>query len=93
MKYSFDHRLHQSVSAIWYARWFWLFPVFTQQACQQNPALVDGVDAIGITVYDMDRAVDSIPRSSRSKRYRTPKSRESYEHLEGVFGCGCAWYE
>ena len=33
-------------------------PGFTQQ----TPALVDGVDAIGITVSDMDRAIDFYSR-------------------------------
>ncbi len=54
------NRLHQTVSAIWVLSLVLAVPqLFTQCAlAQQNPALVEGVDAIGITVSDMDRAVD-----------------------------------
>jgi len=62
--------------------------LFTQQALAQlNPALVDGVDAIGITVYDMDRAVDFYSKVLTFEKVSdTEVAGESYEHLEGVFG-------
>jgi len=77
------------VSAIWVCSLVLAIPqLFTQQAlAQQNPALVDGVDAIGITVYDMDRAVDFYSKVLTFERVSdTEVAGESYEHLEGVFG-------
>jgi catechol 2,3-dioxygenase-like lactoylglutathione lyase family enzyme len=54
---------------------------------QQRPALVDGVDAIGITVSDMDRAVDFYSKVLTFKKVSdTEVAGENYEHLEGVFG-------
>ena len=52
-------RIRRRVSAIWVLSLVMAVPqIFTQRAVAQlNPALVDGVDAIGITVSDMDRAV------------------------------------
>src|SRR6266568_4991663 len=84
-----SNRLHQSVSAIWVFLLVLAIPqLFTQQAlAQQNPALVDGVDAIGITVYDMDRAVDFYSKVLTFEKVSdTEVAGESYEHLEGVFG-------
>jgi catechol 2,3-dioxygenase-like lactoylglutathione lyase family enzyme len=62
--------------------------VFNQQAlAQQNPALVDGVDAIGITVSDMDRAVEFYSKVLRFEKVSDREvAGENYEHLEGVFG-------
>jgi catechol 2,3-dioxygenase-like lactoylglutathione lyase family enzyme len=62
--------------------------LITQQAlAQQNPALVDGVDAIGITVSDMDRAVDFYSKVLTFEKVSdTEVAGEIYEHLEGVFG-------
>jgi len=77
------------VSAIWVCSLVLAIPqLFTQQAlAQQNPALVDGVDAIGITVYDMDRAVDFYSKVLTFEKVSdTEVAGESYEHLEGVFG-------
>src|SRR5246127_1203724 len=61
---------------------------FTQYAlAQQNPALVEGVEAIGITVSDMDRAVDFYSQVLPFEKVSDPQvAGESYEHLEGVFG-------
>jgi len=54
---------------------------------QSSPALIDGVDAIGITVSDMDRAVDFYSRVLTFEKVSdTEVSGEEYEHLEGVFG-------
>src|SRR5437660_3632808 len=54
---------------------------------QQRPALVDGVDAIGITVSDMDRAVDFYSKVLTFEKVSdTEVAGEGYEHLEGVFG-------
>src|SRR5207302_11397877 len=62
--------------------------LFTQRAlAPQNPALVEGVDAIGITVSDMDRAVDFYCKVLTFEKVSdTEVAGETYEHLEGVFG-------
>ena len=62
--------------------------IFTQQAlAQQSPALAAGIDAIGITVSDMDRAVDFYSRVLTFETVSdTEVAGENYEHLEGVFG-------
>src|ERR1700690_3207284 len=57
------------------------------QALAQRPALVDSVDAIGITVSDMDRAVDFYSRVLTFEKVSDVEvAGDSYEHLEGVFG-------
>jgi catechol 2,3-dioxygenase-like lactoylglutathione lyase family enzyme len=54
---------------------------------QQRPALVDGVDAIGMTVSDMDRAVEFYSKVLTFEKVSdTEVAGENYEHLEGVFG-------
>lgn len=54
---------------------------------QKSPALIDGVDAIGITVADMDRAVDFYSRVLTFEKVSdTEIAGADYEHLEGVFG-------
>src|SRR5215469_8831819 len=54
---------------------------------QNSPALIDGVDAIGITVSDMDRAVDFYSRVLTFEKVSdTEVTGADYEHLEGVFG-------
>ena len=56
-------------------------------SAQQRSALVDGVDAIGITVSDMDRAVDFYSKVLTFEKVSDVEvSGENYEHLEGVFG-------
>jgi len=57
-------------------------------ALAQPPSpLVDGVDAIGITVSDMDRAVDFYSRVLTFEKVSdTEVAGENYEHLEGLFG-------
>ena len=58
-----------------------------QVLAQPSPALVDGVDAIGITVSDMDRAVDFYSKVLTFEKVSdTEVAGENYEHLEGVFG-------
>jgi catechol 2,3-dioxygenase-like lactoylglutathione lyase family enzyme len=58
-----------------------------QVLAQRQPALIDGVDAIGITVSDIDRAVDFYSRVLTFEKVSdTEVAGENYEHLEGVFG-------
>ncbi len=58
-----------------------------QGLAQQHQALVEGVDAIGITVSDMDRAVDFYSRVLTFEKVSdTEVAGDNYEHLEGVFG-------
>src|SRR5260370_24300554 len=83
------NRPHQSVSAICVLSLVLAVPqLFIQHAlAQQNSALVEGVDAIGITVSDMDRAVDFYSKGLTFEKVSdTEVAGESYEHLEGVFG-------
>ncbi len=89
MKPLFHRRAHQHVLVIWVLSLGLVVPqFFTQEAlAQQHPALVDGVDAIGITVSDMDRAVDFYSKVLTFEKVSdTEVAGESYEHLEGVFG-------
>jgi catechol 2,3-dioxygenase-like lactoylglutathione lyase family enzyme len=55
---------------------------------QQLPApLVTGVDAVEITVSDMDRAVDFYSKVLTFEKISdTEVAGDAYEHLEGVFG-------
>jgi catechol 2,3-dioxygenase-like lactoylglutathione lyase family enzyme len=54
---------------------------------QQRPFLVDGVDTIGITVSDMDRAVNFYSRVLTFEKVSdTEVAGENYEHLAGLFG-------
>jgi catechol 2,3-dioxygenase-like lactoylglutathione lyase family enzyme len=54
---------------------------------QQHRALVEGLETIGITVSDMDRAVDFYSKVLTFEKISdTEVDGESYEHLEGVFG-------
>ncbi len=63
-----------------------ILAVHELQAQQPSP-LVDGVDAIGITVSDMDRAVDFYSKVLTFEKVSdTEVAGDSYEHLEGVFG-------
>src|SRR6201987_43735 len=83
------NHLGQSVLAIWVLSLVLAVPqIFTQQAlAQQNLALVDGVAAIGITVSDIDRAVDFYSKVLTFERVSdTEVAGDNYEHLEGVFG-------
>ena len=83
------NRLSQSVLAIWVLSLVLAVPqLFTQHVlAQQNPALVEGVDAIGITVSDMDRAVDFYSKVLTFEKVSdTEVAGDSYEHLQGVFG-------
>ncbi|MGA6952001.1 MAG: VOC family protein [Candidatus Sulfotelmatobacter sp.] len=58
-----------------------------QLQAQRPSALADGVDAIGITVSDMDRAVDFYSKVLTFEKVSdTEVAGDSYEHLEGVFG-------
>src|SRR5436309_11619896 len=82
-------RLRHRVLAVWVLPLLLAAPqLFIQHAlAQQNPALVEGVDAIGITVSDMDRAVDFYSKVLTFEKVSdTEFTGEDYEHLEGVFG-------
>jgi len=58
-----------------------------QILAQQSAPLVDGVDAIGITVSDMDRAVDFYSRVLTFEKVSDAEvANDDYEHLTGVFG-------
>src|SRR6266404_2471037 len=58
-----------------------------QTLAQQSAPLVDGVDAIGITVSDMDRAVDFYSRVLTFEKVSDAEvANDDYEHLTGVFG-------
>src|SRR6266516_1641446 len=84
-----SNRHRQSVSLVWVLSLVLTVPqFFTQQAFgQQSPALVGGVDAIGITVSDMDRAVDFYSKVLTFEKISDAEvGGENYEHLEDVFG-------
>lgn len=80
--------LRESALAIWLLLLLGVPHPFTQQArAQQHAALVEGVDAIGITVSDMDRAVAFYSKVLTFEKVSdTEVAGEDYEHLEGVFG-------
>ena len=68
------------------AIWMWLSAAVTS-APAQHGALVEGVDAIAITVSDMERAVDFYSRVLTFEKVSDVEvTGEAYEHLEGVFG-------
>jgi catechol 2,3-dioxygenase-like lactoylglutathione lyase family enzyme len=64
-----------------------LFALVVPLGFAQRAGLVDGVDAVGITVSDMDRAVDFYSKVLTFEKVSDIEvSGENYEHLEGVFG-------
>ena len=64
-----------------------LFLTLPKGLAQQRLALVYGVDAIGITVSDMDRAVDFYSKVLTFEKVSdTEVAGENHERLEGVFG-------
>jgi hypothetical protein len=68
------------------AVWVWLAAAVAP-APVQHPPLVEGVDAIAITVSDMECAVDFYSRVLTIEKVSDVEvTGESYEHLEGVFG-------
>jgi catechol 2,3-dioxygenase-like lactoylglutathione lyase family enzyme len=76
-------RSHQQLAAICAL----LVTLAASQAFAQKAALVDGVDAVGITVSDMDRAVDFYTKVLTFEKVSDVEvNGENYEHLEGVFG-------
>jgi catechol 2,3-dioxygenase-like lactoylglutathione lyase family enzyme len=80
----FTYPMRLKVVATWVLLVFLAVP---QALAQQHPTLIDRVDAIGITVSDMDRAVDFYSRVlTFDKVSDTEVADENYEHLEGVFG-------
>src|SRR6266536_1067227 len=84
-----SNRHRESVSLVWVLSLVLAVPqFFTQQTLgQQSPALVGGVDAIGITVSDMDRAVDFYSKVLTFEKISDAEvAGENYEHLEGVYG-------
>src|SRR6266571_1365490 len=84
-----SNRHRQSVSLVWVLSLVLAVPQFFSERAeaQQHPTLVDGVDAIGITVSDMDRAVDFYSKVLTFEKISDAEvAGENYEHLEGVFG-------
>src|SRR5712691_9269732 len=68
------------------ALFFALLALASHSSAQRDP-LVQGLDAIGITVSDMDRAVDFYSKVLTFEKVSdTEVAGENYEHLEGVFG-------
>ena len=64
-----------------------LFLTLPKGLAQQRLALVYGVDAIGITVSDMDHAVDFYSKVLTFEKVSdTEVAGENHERLEGVFG-------
>lgn len=59
----------------------------SKSVAQKSPALIDGVDAIGMTVADTDRAVEFYSHVLTFEKVSdTEITGVDYEHLEGVFG-------
>src|SRR5437667_7652044 len=76
--------LRQSVLSVWVLSLVLAVP---QVLAQQRPTLAQGVDAIGTTVSDMDRAVDFYSKVLTFQKVSdTEVTGDDYEHLEGVFG-------
>jgi catechol 2,3-dioxygenase-like lactoylglutathione lyase family enzyme len=66
---------------------FWVTLAPTVSFAQHAEPLVQAVDAIGMTVSDMERAVDFYSKVlSFEKISDTEVAGDDYEHLEGVFG-------
>jgi len=82
------HRYRSNrLSSAWPLRGLLLILAVHELQAQQPSPLVDGVDAIGITVSDMDRAVDFYSKVLTFEKVSdTEVAGDSYEHLEGVFG-------
>ena len=63
-----------------------LLALASHSSAQRDP-LVQGVDAVGITVSDMDRAMEFYSKVLTFEKISdTGVAGENYEHLEGVFG-------
>src|SRR5437868_4371778 len=63
-----------------------LLALASHSSAQRDP-LVQGVDAVGITVSDMDRAMEFYSKVLAFEKISdTEVAGENYEHLEGVFG-------
>ena len=71
-----------------WAVWVLLLVLPVPQLHAQQPSpLVDGVDAIGMTVSDMDRAVDFYSNVLTFEKVSDNEvAGDNYEHLEGLFG-------
>jgi catechol 2,3-dioxygenase-like lactoylglutathione lyase family enzyme len=76
-------RLHHVFAAICAL----LFALATPSGFAERTPLVDGVAAVGITVSDMDRAIDFYSKVLTFEKVSDVEvTGENYEHLEGVFG-------
>jgi catechol 2,3-dioxygenase-like lactoylglutathione lyase family enzyme len=83
------HLLHRRRhSQVWLPVWVLsLVLAFAQASAQQPSGLVDHTDAVGITVSDMERAVDFYSRVlTFEKMSDIEVAGDNYEHLNGVFG-------
>src|SRR5215469_15750124 len=76
-------RPHQKLAAICAL----LMALAAPQGFAQHAALVERVDAVGMTVSDMDRAVGFYSNVLTFEKVSDVElAGENYEHLEGVFG-------
>src|SRR5215469_5115303 len=76
-------RPHEQLAAICVL----LLALAAPRGVAQHVALVDGVDAVGMTVSDMNRAVDFYSKVLTFEKVSDVEvNGENYEHLEGVFG-------
>src|SRR6266568_2901421 len=78
-----NRALHRILIATWFLALSWLIPGSAQAA----EAMVMAVDAVGMTVSDLDRSIEFYSNVlSFEKVLETEAWGEDYEHLEGVFG-------
>src|SRR3989440_3206569 len=74
---------HRILIAAWFLALCWLISGSTQAA----EAVVTAVDAVGMTVSDLDRSIEFYSKVlSFEKVSETEVWGEDYEHLQGVFG-------
>lgn len=80
--------LNASLRISFLAAAIWVWPAAAvASAPVQHAPLVEGVDAIAITVSDMERAIDFYSRVLTFEKVSDVEvTGEAYEHLEGVFG-------
>src|SRR5574337_173274 len=68
-------------------RWGWLLLALWLACAASAQPLVTAVDAVGMTVSDMDRSVDFYSKVlSFAKVADVEVAGDPYEHLQGVFG-------
>ncbi len=81
--HTMQHRRNHLLKTLLFA----LLILSASQLLAQHPALVTGVDAVSITVSDMDRAVDFYSKVLTFEKVSDAEvASDDFEHLEGVFG-------